>query len=74
MRTPETQFLMTRCDREGRFTVRKIYHVPRVAVRILLVLLAKVKIAFSRTRDRRARSETFGIFAGTNIHVHPIPL
>ena len=51
--------------REGRFTLRKIYHVPRVAVMILLLLLATLTILLLRTQDRRARNETFDISGGT---------
>jgi hypothetical protein len=49
------------CDHEGRFTLQKIYHAPRVVVRILLELLATVSIILSRTGDKRARNEPFGI-------------
>jgi hypothetical protein len=56
----------------GLLCRRSAMHVQRVAVRIFLQRLATVTIVFSRTR--RARSETFGISAGNNIHVHSIPL
>jgi hypothetical protein len=45
--------LLSRCDCEGRCTLGKIYHVQRVAVRILLVLLATATIIIlSRTQER----------------------
>ena len=71
-----TKRMISSCDGEGiRFTLRKIcHHVPRVAVRIFLIQLATVTIVLSRTRDRRARNETFGISGGTKIRFQPIPL
>jgi hypothetical protein len=74
MRTPEKEFLLSRRDREVRFTFRRIHRVPRIAVRILLVLLATVTIVLTRTRERGGRNETFGISSGTKIHFHLIPL
>jgi hypothetical protein len=39
-------------DCEGRFTLRKIYHVSRVVVRILLEVLATVTLVLPRTREK----------------------
>jgi hypothetical protein len=74
MRTPEKEYLLSRRDREVRFTLRKIHRVPRLAVRILLVVLATVTIVLLGTRERGAGNETFGISNGTKIHFHPVPL
>jgi hypothetical protein len=77
MRTPGKEFLLSRRDREGRFTLRKIHHVPRVSRSkdiTSTILLATVTIVLSRTRERGARNETFGISSGTIIHSRPIPL
>jgi hypothetical protein len=74
LRTPEQNYCWARCDHEGSLTLRNQYHVPSAAVRILLELLASVKILLLRTQDRSARNKTFGPSGGTKIHFLPIPL
>jgi hypothetical protein len=71
---PEKQDVLLRCDREGNFTLRNDYKVPRATVGIFLKLLVSVTIIMARTQDRRARKDIFGHSGVTKIHLNPIPL